>query len=189
MALILDTFVNDLIDIFSAMDNIMDGTGDEYQAVEMAAAIRRYILTGKVTTSDAGIIGESSYSGTGTGSMTINRDSLGRDLHATFIAQNSNNQLAARMAADIDRACSAADTVTTENSSGSGIGSFARDKTQIENVLRSCFSAMNGMMTGGGNEFYARQLGAAITDYLKAGAITVRLLPPFSSGSGRGGIQ
>jgi len=188
MALILDTFVNDLINIFSAMDNIMDGTGDEYQAIEMAAAIRRYILTGKVTTSDAGIIGESSYSGTGTGSMTINRDSLGRDLHATFIAQNSNNQLATQMSMDIDNACSAADTVTTSNSIGPGIGSFTGERARIESVLRSCFITMDGMMTGGGNEFYARQLGEAITDYLRAGTITVRLLPPFSSGSGSGGI-
>ena len=188
MALVPITLEEDLMAIFDEMDGILDGTGDKYQAVEMARALKEYTLTGVVTTTDAGIVGESSFTGQGTGSMTLNIDNLAKDLHVTFIESRTNDELAARMAIDINKACTETDIVSSENEVGPGIGSFSGVKSLIENPLRACFSAMNGMMTGGGNEFYARQLGEAITDYLRAGTITVRLLPPFSSGSGSGGI-
>ena len=188
MALIPQTFAADLISIFSAMDNILDGTGDEYQAEKMATAIKIFILTGQVATVDAGTLSGNTYSGAGNGIMTIDEESLKDDLQPTFEAKYSNDQLAAQMATDIDNACKADDTVTTTNSGGSGLGKFTGDKSIIENILKACFSTMNGMMSGGGNEYYAAQLSMAVETYLKDGDITVTLLPPFSAGAGTGKI-
>lgn len=188
MALVSTTLKADLIAIFLTMDSILDGTGDAYQAREMAAKIKVFILTGIVTTSDSGVLGSNNYSGSGTGTMTIDADTLKKDLQTTFEAKYTDDELAAHMATDIDNACKASDTVATKNSSGPGIGKFTGNKTLIESVLKLCFTSMRGMLTGGGNDYYAAQFSTAIESYLKAGTITVSLKAPFASGSGSGGI-
>jgi hypothetical protein len=201
MALVPATFEKDLKTIYAAMDSIMDGSGNDYQAKEVAKAIKKYILTGQTSTTDLGAAPAGSYSGKGTGTMTIDANALESALKITFGAGSDNPTIAANMATDIDNACKADDTVSeissgtittssgaTSGFSGSAIGKFIGAKTKIATPLTVCFEAMNGMMTGGGNDYYAAQFAAALTDYLIAGTITVQLKPPFSSGSGKGKI-
>jgi hypothetical protein len=187
--------------IFTEMDSMLDGSGDEYQAAEMAAAIKAYILTGKVETVDSGVAPAGIYAGAGTGAMTIDANSLEADLYATFTTAYSNDELAAHLATDIDNACKADKTVSTQSSgivttgsgatstlSGSAEGKFTGDTAKIENSLKTCFSEMNSMKSGG-NAHYATQLATGLTDYLKAGKISVTLKnPPFTSGSGSGAM-
>jgi hypothetical protein len=202
MTLVPTDFQATIFAIFTAMNSIFDGTGDKYQAVEMAAAIKAYILTGKAATVDSGTAPAGNYAGAGTGTMTIDADSLEADLYVTFTTKNNNDELAAHMAADIDNSCKADDavqimstgTVTTPSGvtsafSGPGRGKFSGLKSIIENGLKACFSAMNDM-TSGGNAYYAQQFALCLTSYLKEGSITINLqAPPFASGSGSGAIS
>jgi hypothetical protein len=201
MALVPAAFEKDLKAIYAAMDSIMDGSGNDYQAKEAAKAIEKYILTGQTSTTDSGAAPAGSYSGKGTGTMTIDAGALESALKITFNAGSDNPTIAANMATDIDNACKADNTVSETSSgtvttssgatigfSGPAIGKFSGTKTKISAPLAACFEAMNGMMTGGGNDYYAAQFAAALTDYLTEGTITVQLNTPFSSGSGNGKI-
>lgn len=199
MALVKSTLQAALQSTFLAMNNITDGTGDRYMADNVALNIKDYILAGVTSTSDAGAASAGSYTGSGSGTMTIDSGSLADDLYATFTARYSNGDLASHIAADIDKACSAQDivaetstgTVTTSSGtsafSGPAIGSFSGSKAAIESVLKSCFSAMDSM-TSGGNEYFAAEMASAVDSYLKGGAISVTLRSPFTAGAGAGAI-
>jgi hypothetical protein len=199
MALVVSTLQADLLTIFLAMKDKEKG-GDEYQATQMATVIKKYILTGKTSTSDSGAAPAGSYTGAGVGTMTINDSQLKDDLLATFEAKYGDDDLADHMATDIDSACAADDTVSETSSgtvttgsgakvpfSGPAIGKFAGKKTLISNPLKDCFQSMI-RMPDGGNQYYAAQLAAAVDAYMKAGTILVQLKPPFVSGSGSGKI-
>jgi hypothetical protein len=200
MALISTTLETVLKIIFNTMNNMSSG-GNAYCAEKTALAIKDYILTGQVSTTDTGVAPAGYYKGAGTGIMTINTDTLKSDLQTTFEAACNNDDLAARMAADIDNACKADNTVLTTSIgtvttpsgatspfSGPAQGKFTGLKSTIESKLKTCFSTMNGMSSGG-NDYYAVQFASAIDAYLKAGAISVTLkVPPFASGTGNGKI-
>ncbi len=196
MALDVQALRGNLEAIFLAMDGIMDGTGDRYMADNIAARIKEYILTGRTYTADSGTGG---YKGNGAGKMTIDSGPLADDLYRTFVAEYENDDLAAHIAADIDRACSLPDTVEEESvgsiSSGDGPvgarygarGKFSGDSGIISGNLSSCFSAMNGLMDGSGNAYLASCWAAAADSYLRQGTVTVTL--DGSAGSGEGGIE
>jgi hypothetical protein len=196
------TLESDLNGIFLAMNGIMDGTGDDYQAEKMAKAIKDFILTGKTATTDSGKAAAGDYKGAGTGIMTIDAGALESALAITFKKASDNPALAANMATDIHNSCTADDTVTETSagivttSSGSTIefsgpatGKFSGDKSKISGLLAACFEDMNGMMTAGtGNTHYAKQMSLAVYGYLTGGEITVELQDPFLSGEGSGKI-
>jgi len=199
MAFVVLTLQADILSIFLAMNDIVEG-GDEYQAEKLSKVIKKYILTGQTTTTDSGAAPAGSYSGAGVGTMTIDASKLEEDLLKTFNAKYGNDDLADHIATDIDNACKENDTVQETSSgtvttpvgasspfSGPAIGKFTGTKTLISTPLKTCFSSMTGMLTGG-NELYAQVLSAAIDAYLKAGSISVQLKPPFVSGAGSGKI-
>jgi len=196
MALVSATLQTDILAIFLAMNDIVEG-GDEYQAEKVSKAIKKYILAGKTTTSDSGAAPAGSYSGASDGVMTIDASQLEEDLLNTFNAKYGNDDLADHIATDIDNACKAENTVqatskgtissTGSSFSGPAVGKFTGTKTLISTPLKTCFSSMTGMLTGG-NELYAQVFATAIDAYMKAGTITVQLKPPFVSGSGSGKI-
>jgi hypothetical protein len=188
-----------LTKIFNDMNNISNG-GDAYCAEQMASELKKFTLTGQVTTSDSGTTPAGSYKGTGKGTMTIDADSLADSLENTFSAKYNNDDLADHIATDIHNACIADDIVEITSSgtvtlssggtspfSGPGEGNFTGTKETIASALKACFAAMNNMTTGG-NEYYAAQLATAYNTYLTAGKINVSLKEPFSSGSGSGKI-
>jgi hypothetical protein len=200
MALIVTTLQAALQATYLAMNNILDDSGNKYEADNTAKAIAAYILTGQTVTKDSGAAPAGSYVGVGTGVMTIDESGLAADLKATFEAKYSNADLAAHMATDIDSACRADNTVkevsvgmvttpagVTVSFSGPAIGKFVGDKSSLESKLAACFETMNSM-TSGGNEYHAKELAEAVDAYLKSGEITVELKAPFASGSGEGKI-
>ena len=200
MALVVSTLQSALQATFLAMNDITDGSGDRYMADNVAANIKAYILTGDTTTADAGAAPAGTYAGSGKGKLTIDDSSLADDLYLTFTAGYDNNGLASHMAADIDRACSANDTVSetskgtvttpsgaTSSFAGPAQGKFSGSKSTIESKLKACFSSMDGM-TSGGNEYFAQEMAVAVDAYLKAGSISVNLKAPFVSGTGGGCI-
>ena len=199
MALAKATLETAFLATFMAMDSILDGTGDRYMADNTAQAIADYRLAGDTKTSDMGAAPAGAYTGSGQGKMTIDGSSLADDLYATFTAGYGNDDLAAHMAADIDKACSAdktvaetsQGTVTTLSGSatfaGSAEGKFSGNMGTIEAKLKKCFADMDGM-TSGGNGHFASEWASAVDSYLKAGQISVELKSPFTKGTGMGTI-
>jgi hypothetical protein len=199
MAMVPLTLQTALTTIFLAMNDITED-GDGYKAAEMAKAIKTFILTGRVSTTDAGAAPAGSYTGAGVGTMTIDADVLSDDLLTTFTAGYTNDGLADHIATDIDNACSedgivkiiSTGTVVipaggTSPFSGPGEGKFSGIKASIATSLKAYFSAMNEMAAGG-NEYYASMFAQALHAYLSAGVINVILKSLFESGAGAGAI-
>jgi hypothetical protein len=184
--------------IFLAMQ---DGSKtDAWMAEKMAAAIKEYILTGQVATTDTGTAPAGAYAGAGSGTMTINKDDLEEDFTETFESTEVNSFLAEHMATDIDAASSEDDTVDTDTKgtvttpagaasgfAGKGKGKFAGSKGTIQTLLNACFEIMNTMSVGG-DDYLAAQIATAVDTYLKAGAISTTLQAPLA-GSGSGAIS
>ena len=201
MALVSATLQADLYSAFNAMNDIKDDSGNRYMAEKVAKAISDFVKTGQVTSTDAGTAGDSGvYAGSGTGSMQISESNLKSKLQTTFEAKYKNNDLATHIASDIDDVCSASNTCSTTTTgtstipgtsphpaSGSGKGTFTGAKATIEAKLKSCFSSMNSMVTGG-NMYFAQEFAVAVYNYLKNGTIAITLQAPMS-GAGSGGIQ
>ena len=171
-----------------------------WMAGQIALAIKEYILTGDTVTADTGTAPAGAYTGTGSGTMTIDSGDLGEDLARTFENTGLNSYLAAHTADDIDAACTVEDTVETDTGgtlttpegvtspfTGTGKGDFSGTKAVIETLLILCFETMNTMPSGG-DDYLAAQLAAATDTYLRAGQISVALLPPLT-GSGEGAIS
>lgn len=200
MALVSTTLQSAFLAIYNAMDSMTEG-GNAYMASGTAKAIKTFILTGQVSTTDTGAALAGSYTGAGVGIMTIDADALTADLQDTFEATYANDDLADHIATDIDNACKVDNIVKTVSTgnvvipaggtspfSGPGEGSFTGAKALIASTLKACFSAMNNM-TSGGNAYMAAQFALAVYSYLIAGAISVTLKAPFVSGSGTGSIM
>jgi hypothetical protein len=196
VALAKTTLENKLKQIFASM---RDGSKtNAWMAAQIATEVKAYILTGQVSTSDAGTAPAGAYAGSGSGTMTINDGSLGNALKTTFEAAYGNDDLAAHIAADINAACAASDTVSTSTEGtvttssgpspfeGTGKGKFTGAKAALETTLKACFTAMN-TMSEGGDDYYAAQLAAAVDAYLKAGSVSVTLQSPLT-GAGEGKI-
>lgn len=201
MALVSATLQADLYSAFNAMNDITDDSGNRYMAEKVAKAIFDFVRTGQVTSTDAGTAGDGGvYAGSGTGSMQISESNLKSKLQTTFEAKYENNDLATHIASDVDDVCSASNTCSTTTTgtstipgtsphpaSGSGKGTFTGAKATIETKLKSCFSSMNSMVTGG-NMYFAQEFAVAVYNYLKNGTIAITLQAPMS-GVGSGGIQ
>jgi hypothetical protein len=111
MALVKAVLETKLKSVFVSM---RDGSKtDTWMAAQIAGEIKSYILSGQVSTVDAGAVPAGAYAGAGVGMMTINNGDLGDALKATFEAAYGNDDLAAHIAADINAACTAGDTVST----------------------------------------------------------------------------
>jgi hypothetical protein len=197
MALAKSALETKLKSVFASM---RDGSKtNAWMALQIAAEIETYILAGQVSTTDTGTASAGAYAGAGSGSMFINDGNLGSALKTTFEAAYSNDDLAAHIATDINAACTAGDTVSTNTKgtvttpagassplAGTGKGKFTGAKAAIETTLKACFTAMNAM-TQGGDDYFAAQLAAAVDAYLKAGSVSVTLQPPLA-GTGSGAI-
>lgn len=200
MPLVVATLQASLNQAFNAMNDIKDDSGNKYMAEKVAKAISDFIKTGLVTSVDAGTASDGGvYSGSGTGSMQINESNLKSKLQNTFEAKYENDDLASHIASDINDVCTASNTSSTTTTgvsvlgpktnptSGQGKGTFSGSKDIISSKLKSCFSAMNNM-TSGGNAYLATEWASAVNSYLTAGAISITLQAPMS-GSGTGGIK
>jgi hypothetical protein len=202
MALNVSKLENDLLNTFTAMNTITDGSGNEYFAEQMAAAVFDFALSGQTATVDSGTTPAGTYAGAGAGTMSVSAADLKALLKLTFENCNDNNALADDIADNSDGVCAADNTVSeTSNGivttasgavsafSGTAIGKFTGAKSILSGLLSVCFTAMNSM-TEGGNEYLARQMSAAYNTYFTQGSIAVTLkVPPFASGSGSGSIQ
>jgi hypothetical protein len=201
MALVDSTLETALFTIFSNMNNIKDN-GDRYMAKNVALAIKNFVLTATVSTTDVGTVsGTSSYSGKGTGEQgcfVIDDSQLETDLFNAFTKENvTDEDIKNDMATSINDALSESNIISTSTSgkltspsgvvsdySGTGKGTFSGAKTIISNKLSDTFAEMRKVKSGG-NELFAKDLAEAIGDFIRNGTITVQLDTPIT-GTGVG---
>lgn len=201
MSFVVTNLQSDLYTTFENMNDIKDGTGNQYMAENVAKNISNFISTGTVTSIDGGTAGDGGvYVGAGTGSMQISESDLKNKLLNTFQSECENDELATRIATDIDDVCKVSNTCSTTTTgtstisgqsphpySGSGKGTFTGSKSIIENKLKTCFQNMNNIKDGTGNLYFATEFASAVNSYLTGGSISITLQPPMS-GSGQGAI-
>jgi len=190
--MVVATLQTAILDIFSAMNSMTSG-GDKYCADELASAISDFISTGVVTSlDDAGVIGSNSYKGAGSGSMSIDDSTLATKLLATFTKENTTDtEIAENIASNINDVCSVVNTVSTTTIgmqttpsgvstpyTGSGKGTFSGISSIISEALKTAFSSMS-TLTSGGNEVFAAALATSINSYLIGGSISITLQSPI----------
>jgi hypothetical protein len=208
MAMVPAVLTADVLAVFKAMwaaalagDFSKD---DRYMADEIAAAVKRFILTGQTATSDSGTvpINNYPYTGAGVGIMTIDDGPLADDLYDTFRYSEDDIEIANGIAADIDKACSVEDTVEetstgtytdedgyTHPYSGPAIGRFTGSPALISAPLIACFQRMYVTLApDAGDLDFATTFGTCVNAYMLAGTINVKLAAPFTGGSGSGKI-
>lgn len=190
--MVVVTLQTAILDIFSAMNSKTSG-GDKYCADELASAISDFISTGVVSSlDDMGMIGSNTYKGAGSGSMAINESSLAEKLLATFTKDNATDtEIAENIASNINDVCSVANTVSTTTVgmqttpsgvstpyTGSGKGTFTGTSSIISEALKTAFTSMS-TLTSGGNEVFATALATSIYTYLIGGSISITLQTPI----------
>lgn len=205
MALVDSTLQTGLNTIFNSMKTIKNG-GDKYLSSNMASAIKSFVLTAQVSTTDSGTVsGMGSYAGNGTGNpgcFVIDAETLDDDLYDVFTKEDStDDDFADGMADCIDKACSKQNIITTSTSgtvtpqtgspipgyTGTGKGTFTGSKITISNALKSTFSSMRTMRSGG-DAIFAQYMASAVGNYLRAGTVNVVLDAPIIGG-GSGGVS
>lgn len=155
----------------------------------VSAAVARYAESGDISTTDAGQVSAGTFSGSGTGKISVDSSVCEGILVSATDSMKSMTSggdalLAGQLAAGID-AMMAAGTVTTEVSgtatppppaspvpvSGTATGTFTGNPALIQGVMAGAFPVMVGMVEGG-NDFFAVQLATCVTSYLNAGTIS-----------------
>lgn len=174
---------DDLKEAFATMQD------DANFARLVSAAVARYAESGDISTTDAGQVSAGTFSGSGTGKISVDSSVCEGILVSATDSMKSMTSggdalLAGQLAAGID-AMMAAGTVTTEVSgtatppppaspvpvSGSATGTFTGNPALIQGVMVGAFPVMMGMVKGG-NDFFAVQLATCVTSYLNAGTIS-----------------
>ena len=174
---------DDLKEAFATMQNDADF------ARLVSVAVARYAESGDITTTDAGQVSAGTFSGNGTGKISVDSSVCEGILVSATDSMKSMTSggdalLAGQLAAGID-AMMAAGTVTTEVSgtatppppaspvpvSGTATGTFTGNPALIQGVMAGAFPVMVGMVEGG-NDFFAVQLATCVTSYLNAGTIS-----------------
>lgn len=202
MALVSATLNAQLLSAFNSMNSMTEG-GDVYLATQIGIALVSFVSSGQVTSmpmTDVGTLAPRAYTGTSTGTMTI--QSPASQLQALFLSKATNDALADGIANIINSTCTAGiinvNTVGTlaplppsfpspEPSSGIGIGTFSSSPNLISSPLKALFNSMNSMIQGG-NEMFAQTLSNAINSYMISGTIAITLTTPIV-GTGNGTIK
>lgn len=183
MSLIQSDLEDDLKEAFATMQDDADF------ARLVSAAVARYAESGDISTTDAGQVSAGTFSGSGTGKISVDSSVCEGILVSATDSMKSMTSggdalLAGQLAAGID-AMMAAGTVTTEVSgtatppppaspvpvSGTATGTFTGNPALIQGVMAGAFPVMVGMVEGG-NDFFAVQLATCVTSYLNAGIIS-----------------
>lgn len=212
MALVDTTLQTAIMSIFTSMGSMTSG-GDRYLAKNLALAIKNFVLTASVATTDTGTVTTTSaYAGSGTGlpgCFVIDNSSLETSLYNTFTKENvTNEDIANGIANAINSACSKSNIISTTTLgvltppppatpispySGTGQGTFTGNKSIISQKflgqpgVKGTFEKMQNM-TSGGDTLFAADFASAVGSYLRGGVVNVTLNAPIT-GSGAGSVS
>lgn len=201
MSLVQSKLKNDLLAAFQSMT---DGD-DRVFAEKVSKAVADYAHSGIVSTVDAGSIPAGTFTGKGTGSITV-QSSICEDIllaaceAMTKMTAGGDTYLAAQMASGIHAMISAGEiktsvtgTVIPPSGGSSPMNGQAKGKmtgvsAPIQTGLIAAFTAM-GSMTKKGDEHFAEQAATLITSYLKSAMITTNGTAPIAGSTGSGAMS
>jgi len=199
MGLVASTLKSDLASAFNAMNN-----GDnKVFSQRVSAAVKKFAESGSIATVDAGGVSAGAFAGAGTGKITVDDSICEKIVYAACMRMNDmrsggNEYLAAQLATGIDTMIAAGEvktdvsgTVTPPSGSsfplsGTATGKMTGVPAPMQAVFIATFNAMDGMLKGGGDDYMAQQVSAAVETYLKAGAVSTKGDGALSGSTGAG---
>lgn len=199
MSLDFNVLKSGLVSVFQDMSD------DRRFAQGISEKIASYAQSGAAQTVDAGTIAGGAFSGTGSGSITVNAALCENIIYAACMViqgmtAGGNAYLAAQMALGIDTMMSAGTvntsvvgTVVTPAGvpsamAGVATGRFSGVSMALRTGFLAAFTAMDAM-TEGGDEYLAAQIALAVTGYLTSGVVTTQGQANLAGSIGNGLIS
>lgn len=207
MPLIRTTLEQDLKDIFSEMKKGGENTSDAYFAQKLAEACKKFGESGTITTVDAGAIPSGAFTGTGTGSLSLQASLMEQPLlascNAMTDASTGDSVLANGIGNSLFAMVSAGKvetniTGTVVNPSGvaspiagTGTGTILCSQVSLISGLISCFSEMRnraGDDSYDGDSVFAEEMASLVDSFFKQGTVTVSGTGVLAGSVGSGAI-
>lgn len=208
MAFVVTKLENDLKKVFSDMKDAGENVTIDMFTNGIAQACADFVQTGSVTTVDVGAIPAGTFTGSGTGQITVQASLLKSALDIACNAMSSmpeggDNVLANALGSGMFAMSSAAvvdtnivGTVVSPSGvpspiSGTGKGTIVCVQAPLVSSITSCFSLMK--QNAGNEEFdgdahFASELSKAVLTYWTSGVITVNGLAPLVGSVGSGTV-
>lgn len=201
MPLVPSTLISQLTAVFNSMT---DGNEDTFPN-GVSQAIATYASTGTVATVDAGAVPAGAFVGSGSGTLVFSPSACQQTIKSACVAMENmqsggNDYLAEQIGAGIKTMSDAGQVgtnvagVATSPSgtpsplSGTASGTIACQSAPLVQSLKSAFSAMNSM-TSGGNAYLASQMATAVDTYLKSGVVATQGKGALSGDVGSGAVS
>ena len=191
-------------DLLSVFNSMTDGDNRVF-AQGISNALKSFIDSGTPSTSDSGTIATGVFTGASTsGSMTATASSCQTIIYnacqAMIDGSKDNDYIAKKIAEGLKAMTDGTIVVTSVSgntvppsppppsipTSGSAQGGIDCDVSSVETGLKTCFTTMKSMTTGG-NAYFASQFASLVDTCLKAGEVSTEGIGNLagSSGSGR----
>lgn len=208
MAFVVTKLENDLKKVFSDMKDAGENVTVDMFTNGIAQACADFVQTGSVTTVDVGAIPAGTFTGSGTGQITVQASLLKSALDIACNAMSSMpeggddvlaNALGSGMFAMSGAAVVDTNIVGTVVSpsgvpspiSGTGKGTIVCVQAPLVSSITSCFSLMKqnaGNEGFDGDSYFASELAKAVLSYWTSGTITVNGLAPLVGSVGSGTV-
>lgn len=208
MAFVVTKLENDLKKVFSDMKDAGENVTVDMFTDGIAQACADFVQTGSVTTVDVGTIPAGTFTGSGTGQITVQASLLKSTLDIACNAMSSMpeggddvlaNALGSGMFAMSGAAVVDTNIVGTVVSpsgvpspiSGTGKGTIVCVQASLVSSITSCFSLMKqnaGNEEFDGDSYFASELSKAVLAYWTSGTITVNGLAPLVGSVGSGTV-
>lgn len=204
---------SDISDVFTYMyenrEDIEDG--DEYFSEGIAEAIKDFGETGDVVTADAGTVSTGAFTGTGSGSISLDSSLMSavilsccnqmyedRDGDSDTLAQAIGDGidamvLAGEVSTDVTgTTINPSSGATVEPSSGTATGTLTCDSSSLISGLKTAFNSMYSRRTESGfdgDAYFAEQLASFVYSYFTSGTVTTSGESALSGTVGTGTIS
>lgn len=201
MPLVPSTLITQLLSVFNSMT---DGNEDTFPN-GVSQAIATYASTGLVSTVDAGAVPAGAFVGSGSGTLTFSPSSCQQIIKSACVAMENmqsggNDFLAEQIGAGVKAMSDAGKVSTTvvgvatspsgtpSPLSGTASGTITCQSSPLVQSLKSAFSTMNNMASGG-NVYLASQMATAVDTYLKSGVVATQGKGALSGDVGSGTVS
>ena len=192
MPLVQTTLEQDLKNAFSEMKKGGANTNDAYFAQKLAEACKKFGESGTITTVDAGAVPAGAFTGTGTGSLSLQSSLMEQPLLSackamtdassgdSILANGIGNALFAMVSAGkVDTNITG--TVVSPSGvpsplAGTGTGTITCSQSSLISGLVSCFSEMKdkgGEEGYDGDSVFAEKMASLVNSFFKQGIVTV----------------
>lgn len=207
MPLVRTTLEKDLKDIFSEMKKGGQNTSDAYFAKKMAEACKKFGESGTITTVDAGAVSAGAFTGTGTGSLSLQASLMEQPLLSaceamtdassgdSILANGIGNALFAMVSAGRVETNITGTVVSPSGVAsplaGTGTGTIMCSQGSLISGLTSCFSEMKdnaGSEGYDGDAVFAGKMASLVDGFFRQGVVTVSGTGALAGSAGSGNM-